>query len=100
MTPEAKIKKQIKSYLIKTYPDSIFFFPASNRYSQIGVSDLIGCIDGKFIAIEVKTNVGRVTEMQRRFIDSVLKAGGVAGVCRSVEDVEELLKNRIASHVP
>ena len=54
-----------------------------------GVSDIIGCKDGRFLAIEIKTEKGRVTPHQQRFLDRVNEAGGVAFVARSIEDVVE-----------
>jgi hypothetical protein len=57
-----------------------------------GGSDLIGWTrDGRFAAVEVKTPTGRVTAEQQAFIDAVNRAGGKAGVARSVEDVKRLL---------
>lgn len=60
-----------------------------------GSSDLIGwtTIDGRavFTAVEVKTRFGRVTDEQRRFIAAVERAGGIAGVCVTPEDVDALL---------
>lgn len=52
-----------------------------------GVSDIIGCHNGRFLAIEIKTEKGRVTPHQQRFLDRVNEAGGVAFVARSIEDV-------------
>lgn len=54
-----------------------------------GVSDIIGCKDGRFLAIEIKTAAGRVTQHQQRFIDRVNAAGGIGFVARSIEDVVE-----------
>ncbi len=57
-----------------------------------GVSDLIGWTrDGRFLAIEVKTERGRVTPEQAAFVARVTSAGGVAGVCRSVSEALALL---------
>lgn len=57
-----------------------------------GSSDLIGfTADGKFLAIEVKTETGRVSLEQQRFIDLVNKNGGVAFVARSIQDVRDNL---------
>ena len=52
-----------------------------------GVADIIGCHNGRMFAIEVKTERGRVTPYQQRFIDRVNDAGGLAFVARSIEDV-------------
>ena len=52
-----------------------------------GGSDLIGIAkDGKFLAVECKTATGRIRPEQLTFIAAVQKAGGRAGVARSVED--------------
>lgn len=59
-----------------------------------GGSDIIGIApDGCFLAIEVKTARGRVSKEQQTFIDAVNKAGGIAGVARSVEDALELIRS-------
>lgn len=57
----------------------------------VGSSDLVGICEGKFLAVEVKAPKGRVRPEQQRFIDAVNKAGGIAGVCRSVEDALALI---------
>lgn len=67
-----------------------------------GASDIIGWTPtvitpehvGKtlavFTALECKTDTGRVSEDQKRFINRVLDSGGYAGVCRKPEDVTEI----------
>jgi hypothetical protein len=56
----------------------------------VGSSDIIGISPtGKFLALEVKTSKGRATKEQLRFIKAVNDAGGIAGICRSVEDALE-----------
>ena len=56
-----------------------------------GISDILGIWEGKFLAIEVKTKIGRVSTHQVKFIDSVNDAGGLAFVARSVDDVIDKL---------
>lgn len=52
-----------------------------------GSSDVIGVAkDGRFLAVEVKTETGRVSPEQVAFLDAVRRAGGRAGVARSVAD--------------
>jgi len=48
--------------------------------------DMVGQTVGVFLADEVKTKTGRATKEQLRFIEAVNKAGGIAGVARSVDD--------------
>jgi hypothetical protein len=59
----------------------------------VGSSDLIGIAPcGRFLAVEVKTATGRVTKEQQTFIDAVCRAGGIAGIARSVDDALQLLR--------
>jgi len=52
-----------------------------------GSADLIGVAkDGRFLAVECKTSTGRVRPEQLTFIAAVKRAGGRAGIARSVED--------------
>lgn len=52
-----------------------------------GSSDLIGWTpDGRFLALEVKTKRGRLTEQQAAFLEAVRAAGGVAACVRSPEE--------------
>ena len=69
----------------------------------VGSSDLIGWtatqINGEsvaiFTAIEVKTATGKPTKEQIKFIEAVNNAGGIAGVCRSPREAEELIQSKI-----
>ncbi len=54
-----------------------------------GVADIIGCLPGgQFLAIEVKSKVGRLSPDQKIFLKTVNDLGGKAFMARSVEDVE------------
>jgi len=58
----------------------------------VGSADIIGIAPcGRFLAIEIKTSKGRATKEQLRFIEAVNNAGGIAGVCRSVDEAIELI---------
>jgi len=62
-----------------------------------GSSDLIGIKPphGQFIAPEVKRpKDGRTTKEQRTFIEAVNTAGGIAGVCRSVDEALTLIADQ------
>lgn len=60
-----------------------------------GASDIIACSpDGRFIAIECKTQKGRVTEMQKQFLTEIEKRGGVALVIRSVDELIDFIRTR------
>jgi len=54
-----------------------------------GISDIIGCHQGRMVAIEIKAPRGTVSPFQQAFLDSVVAAGGIAFVARSIDDVIE-----------
>ena len=62
------------------------FFRAN---SARGMADIQAILkgSGRSVFIEVKTAKGRVMEHQREFLDSMVAAGAVAFVARSVDDV-------------
>jgi hypothetical protein len=60
--------------------------------TQRGMSDIMGVLkNGRTLAIEVKSATGRMRPGQEEFLATIRQAGGVAGVCRSVEDAQALL---------
>ncbi len=61
--------------------------------SKKGVADIIGILpDGRFLAIEVKKPGGRLTELQKEFLNAVRHNNGVGIVAYSVDDVIEVLE--------
>jgi hypothetical protein len=63
------------------------------RAGFVGCSDVIGQMrDGRLLAIECKSEVGRLSDPQKNFLATVAAHGGVAGMARSVDDVLAILK--------
>lgn len=106
MISEKCIENSILSYLklcgvLCWKNDSVGIYdPTRNVYRKrrsihhlVGVSDILGIYKGRFLAIEVKSENGRLTPGQKRFIDSVNANGGIAFVAKCVEDVEYFLNN-------
>ena len=91
--PEKKVEDKIKSYL-----DSLgayYLKVHGSMYQPAGTPDILACVKGRFIGIEVKRpGGGVVSELQRSKIKKIEAAGGVAFVARSVEDVSSMLKQR------
>jgi len=55
--------------------------------STPGVSDIIGIYEGKLLAVEVKTQKGKLSPAQQSFIDAVNRNGGLGFVARSIDDL-------------
>lgn len=57
-----------------------------------GVSDIIGVLPGgRFLAVECKRIGGRVSEEQWAFLESVTRAGGLALIAHSAEELDAQL---------
>ena len=90
---EKSIENKIKAYL-KTI-DSLFFFKEhGGLYGTAGVPDIICCYKGLFIAFEVKTNDGKTTALQDATIKRIRKAGGIAEIVRSVDEVKRIIESK------
>ena len=93
-TFENKIKAYLKSigaYFIKTHGD---------RFSKVGTPDIIACINGHFVAVEVKAENDTPSEIQLYHIEQIQKAGGY-GIILYPKDFEKFKKdveNILTSH--
>ena len=84
---ENKIKKWLKD---KNY---WFFKVHGSIFQPSGIPDILACINGKFVAIEVKrTKGGVVSSLQKAQIEKIKENGGIAGVANSMEEFLEILK--------
>lgn len=59
----------------------------------VGSSDLIGVLrpSGRFIAMEIKTMIGRLSPEQQQYLQLIRQAGGFACVVRSVADARDAI---------
>lgn len=88
MGPEARYKVKIMKGL-KELPASWFF--KSQEVSVRGIPDIIGCVNGHFVAIELKASPkAHITKLQKYVLDLINKAGGV-GIISYPENYEETL---------
>ena len=57
------------------------------RFGFEGCPDILGMLKGgTLLAIECKTETGKLTDHQARFLEMVKANGGVGFVCRSIDD--------------
>ncbi len=63
-------------------------------YGCAGLPDIICCMNGRFVAFEVKRpKGGRLTKLQEVAIGKIRDAGGVAAVVTSLDEVKAVVKN-------
>ena len=74
-TYENKIKKYLDAhgaYFIKYW--------GGGTFTKSGVPDILACVNGYFVGVEVKAENGKPSEIQLYNIDRIKKAGGFAFV--------------------
>lgn len=77
---------------LKSLDNCFCFKEHGGIYGTAGIPDVICCFKGKFIAFEVKTETGRVSEIQKHTIAKIRKALGIAEVVRSLDEVKGILQ--------
>lgn len=85
---EMKIRKELEKYntwVLKTW---------SNGIQRSGIPDLIVCLNGHFVGIEVKAEKGKPSELQKYNIKKIEEAGGIAMIVYpdDFEDIKKLLE--------
>jgi hypothetical protein len=90
MKPESAIKQQIRHMLILEY-DAYYFAPVQMGMG-VATLDILACISGKFVAIEVKVPGKKPTVRQTNTMGAIARAGGVAIWTDSLEDCHAKLE--------
>ena len=89
---ERDIVTAIKKYLALLGSDVFFWKEHGSVYGTNGVPDIICCYKGRFLGLECKLPGGRLTKLQKRTIEKINRAGGVACRVESVEDVKRVIE--------
>jgi Holliday junction resolvase len=77
-TPEKKVKDKVVGILKEE--EVYYFFPATHGFGRSGVPDIVCCVNGYFLAIEVKAGTNKPTALQVREIEAIRRCNGVAVV--------------------
>lgn len=88
MTPEGKVKKEIKEYLDSLGAQCWYYMPVPMGYGKRGVPDFIICYKGFFLAPETKRAGGKSQPWQEDQQQKIRAAGGQALRVESVEIVK------------
>ena len=76
MAAEKQFEDQIKKYLTDRGHWWVKYF--ANRNTRSGVPDILACIRGRFVAIEVKAQTGRASELQLYNRRKIREAEGIS----------------------
>jgi VRR-NUC domain. len=91
---EKDVVRKIKTMLEKEFQPCKVNKIHGGPYQSAGISDLICCIKGRYVAIEVKQpgKEKTLTELQKKFLRDINECGGIAFMATSPESVREKLK--------
>jgi hypothetical protein len=71
-----------KLYYIKVHADG---------WCETGAPDLVTCIDGKFIAFELKTITGKTTPAQIIHQNNIVSNKGLYFIVRSIQEFKDIV---------
>jgi hypothetical protein len=105
MTPEGKLKKQVKDALDErgfwragsARPQTVvgwYYMPVSNGMGVHGIPDFVCCWEGKFFGIETKAPGGSPTANQEKRHEEIRAALGWVLVADNIDTVKEFLDAR------
>lgn len=70
--------------------------PSGKKYMVVvgtkGMCDIIASWKGRFLAIEVKSFIGKLSDEQRDFIEMINDRGGISFVAHSLDEVIKTLE--------
>lgn len=88
-TLEADLTELVQDWL-SIQPD-LFHTKISDSFKK-GISDILICVRGIFVACELKADDGTASPHQIKFIENVRRAGGIGDVCYTLDEVIKLVE--------
>ena len=97
-TPEGKLQKKCLDY-VEDLTKKRFPILAINQhggaYGPRGVPDILMCVRGKFIAVELKVNGNEPTPLQEHWLGKVERAMGRSYVCYTFDDFKKVVHHAL-----
>lgn len=75
---EKTFENKVKKFLESQGAWHVKFF--ANSYTKSGIPDILACVNGYFVGIEVKAQNGKPSELQLYNVNKIREAGGFAMV--------------------
>lgn len=92
MAAEKQFENKIKKYLSEQGVWYVKYF--ANGFTKSGIPDILSVVNGHFLAIEVKSETGKPSELQLYHIEKIKQAGGHAVIVKpsQFEELKELIQ--------
>ena len=98
-TPEGKVKAKVIRLIKAHGSDAWYYTPATRGMGRSGIPDILMCLKGVFIAVEVKRDIKhKPTKLQEHELWKIQKSGGWACVIHdgNLLDLEGLMSSILA----
>lgn len=91
--PESRLQRNIRRHLEQSFRCR-FFKVWGGPFTEAGLPDLVGCVDGLFIGLEVKRDAkdSQPTEIQLETLRSFRRCGGYACVVTSTAEAAAVVR--------
>lgn len=76
MAAEKTFENKVKKYIEDQGGWQVKFF--ANRMTKTGIPDILACVNGYFLAVEVKAQNGKPSELQKHHVKKINDADGYA----------------------
>ena len=84
---ETSIQNSIIKYLKSK---RIFCYRQQVAMNNIGMPDVIAIIDGYYVGLEIKTNIGKPSDIQKQKIKLINESGGIALIITNLQQVKNM----------
>ena len=85
--PETLFRQRVQRRLDEV-PNS--WFESIQQKTIKGTPDILGCVNGVFVAIELKSKDGKLSALQKHKIEKIRQAHGV-GICLYPDELEAVM---------
>ena len=98
--PEKNFENKIKDYLAKNNCYFVKYF--ANRMTKAGIPDILACVNGYFVAIEVKSENGHPSELQKWNVEQIHGTFGFGVIVRPSDfnDLKMIVTALMCNDVP
>lgn len=76
LTPETHFKNKVRAYLKKLDIYHVKYFGCA--FSEKGVPDILACVNGTFVGLELKSEKGKASKLQEHHLKKIKESGGVS----------------------
>ena len=95
VTAEGKVKMFVRKFMQKHFPGHFYYSPMGGAFGKAGIPDHLYLWRGILIAIEVKADKGRLSELQAQTLKQMAAQGALCAVVYG-KDEDKMMRIKAA----